>query len=735
MSTITNTGVSTSQLIVDSVIIGGSQVTGVTSSPNTTDAQKLVTGQALYVAVTQLQQEIAATAGTDSDRFTDTLVSRTFDSVDTDPVTGWEILGWTVGITGARLDGDITTPANYLRVPAARLPEEGRYFAMVTIPELTGGELTVRLNGIDLAVFDQPGSFAVSFVSEAPQFDVVDIVARNLLPTKTIRIATAYLVGVPPVLADYVIHQIDAKIAQLEILDQTALDAAFSAHTGAVDPHTQYLLRNEGKTHLKGNRVYSPLRSAIVPAEDWISAPVILRASKLLHSVDGPFDIASGNITSTIPSMNDLYLSVRNGLPVSSRQALFSDASLTTIRYMFIESRLVSGVTLYINKTLSRNINAVSVSVGSFSTIVDMSGYSGFTTVTVPVTPSTQTNSVSISVDSIGAVGGTNGTYAIGFDVQFADTFNNDVVLRYAFAGVAGSPQGPSFVETTLSLPLSIVGVIPGHEYALYLLNSTVLSLGVIPHTYTRSADVVGYPLADRTTDDPIYYGAPSASRTIMDNLWEMYQDRDTPVDISAATVFSHTFVVANRLSSVTVRYDDAAPVSNLTVSLVSDTGVTSTISSLAIIRSSYPGYDQDHVDLSGIVSNTTTIHVSFTPKAGQMIGVQRIDIGFPVKGYDPQSRKWSDAVTRTFLGRLTPLADSRYQFIPVAWGDSISVPVNGLSELELAETYTVPNPFGHSEVRVDPSEDVMDIRVSSRWIYVTAASQKPVWLNIRSDI
>lgn len=740
-SRITPSQITSPKVITDDLQIGNQTIVGITSDPMSQAPDLLPSTMALSIAVTQLRDEMSGLVNPDGPGFTDPIVDPQFTDNTVDPDLGWSIRGWTTDMTGTYITNAVSggyDPDNYLRVPAGKFTVAGTYFIVLTVPEIHG-KIEVFQNSTSLGEVTQTGSHAFGVKINNPTAEEVTIVASDIPSGQRIRLTEGLVVGVPDLLAAYVEFKVVNVIRGLELVLDSDLQQAIAEHVAAADPHVQYYRKTDALIDRKANRSLPSYRAAAF-SSSWLRAPLTFRTARLCHAEKGPYDQASGRISSTVSPTSPISDAVDAAMLESVRMAFFPEEFLTTLVYKLHETRAISAIDLYLDTASTRGITQVTIVAGSTTRTETIVPTGNHHTVTITFSSIAVTDTVIIIVDSLSSTGGVLAQYALGFDIVFGDVPSGIAVLRPSFTGVSGSAGGAVTVSTVASTAISLLGLPYDKPYGISLVNNSQIVVDAVPPQYSLDG-LYAYPLRELIHSESAYYGeteidAPNDDYPF-DSPYEIYlTDRIEERFSSEGLILTHEYPNPVPLREIAIHLSNAEYLDDIVLAVTKSGGTVSSYTRTQFSVSAHQdGSATFRLILPENFGTSTRVELSLVPLTGEAIGIDHIDLGLAVASYDHGTCRWSDGSTRVFLGTIIPLLTGRCAIVPAPADGGVSLTVSGGERTPFGTVVRMPNPFRHTAIDISPNKEVFGMKITPDTISCITAAEGVFTFDLTSRV
>lgn len=705
---------------------------------------------AINAALNALQNQInTVMAGDGGTVFTPTLVSKSFLSVQQNPLFGWNVIGpYTRNedtIVLSTTDG--TTPTNSLSVPTGRMSSPGRYFLHMTAIDISGG-VEVLVNDIVIETITIPGDVSVALNISSPVSDVISLRCVNLTTARSTILTDVYLVGVRDTLTDYVnllVAALAGGSGNLVTTDQLAnvintiqqdVSGLMLAHTQSENPHPQYVKHSDLGNIGSVNEIMSaPLSS--IKIEDLKSPYIIARMNKVSHATSGPYDPSSGYITSSV-ECEHLSDAVNITLPILDRSAVFTD-EYATITYKLIEARTINRVVFTLDKLgTSAMVSYIELKIGEHDSITipittrtDMTGQTAFT---VPVTVPNLTADV-VTATAISTVGDISGGYALGMTIEFNSV--NPVSISEGVSVAAAALGGRDVLTLDSDKVVNVSGMRDNYPYVVSLRTDTnaVELHNLVPGYNDGRGDGLAHPLRTLSLPDPVL-GDLSVTGMDSGNANRLYDcNLDAQITGSDVSIY-HTFVDVFTINSINIkmneRLKDTASIL-LTLILYKNDGTTvlyghNSAGTNPLFVSIDPVTGKLKLTMNMVEANVTAYRIIMNYGT-----INDVDVSFLVPTYNVDTKVWSDNVPRVLLGWLTKYNANDYAFSPSVVGNWTTIPVDGLVGMPMWSEVNILNPLFHRNMYVTSHPGFGRLTITPERITVVPSERdKPLTLVLR---
>lgn len=703
---ITSTGIQTPSLATPDDV-------AFTSDFRSTSLRTAPLSSALAAGLAYLEQTLRADieAATTIKAFIgDPVADPSLTSVADDPIAGWFISGWQSGVDGRIISGVSYSADNSLRIPSGRYHDVGQYYALLDIVKVDA-PVVVILNGNYLATLTTAGKHVVPLTITSPLNDTLVVRASTLQPDQSVIVRTVSVQRIDAALYDFVTMTALQAFqtlsgSSLVTIDQLAgfltnirqeWQQALAAHTARVDPHPQYMLRNDESVAAAAPGLSKATMSTVIPKDDFPSTLQTVIAPFLLHESTGRFDLMGGLASCSVPG--DVGSAVTTSVPLPQRGASFPFTSTKppVVKYRFIHNRTLSRVTVHTSAVVL-SLRVVVIQSSGVQTAYTLNSTSATSNgsgrlVWVFDTNNTPTTS-EISLTPLTAIAGTS-SVLLALDVQFGDA-GSSITIPSGISGVPlGGDRHPLATTAAVEIPqdqfpqdrltlLSVVGGSPGYEVI-----STPIVTAAVP---VYQVDLAAIP-------SHCGYGTVSQSPGPLNTTIASYE-------APAQTTYP--------VSSIILSVDGLHP--SILVTVTGTSGVAVMTQDDADVL--YDGATTNYVFKANgsLFLTVRSVYASVGPFGQDPVALAAFRVYSPTLTYNRNTNTWSDGKSRLPIAWVTRHAAGRFTTTPAFPRDNWAVPLKGLDTIELMETVAVPNPYHSVMLNVECQEQTLLAKTVTPW-------------------
>ncbi len=747
----TSTGFQGPNLYVDTIILRNRVISGISNTYTDRDETKIPSSLALAIAVDEVRQQIEDIT-TVSTLISNSLVSDVWNSETIDPIKGWTYTSEYTVVNGQlTASGSTVTSNNKVSVPPGRFFAAGTYYLNitgVTVP----CTVTVKLDNTILGQFNTAGSHGF-VVRVANQNSTLSFSVDNLNSSDTVVLGSVYLIHVNKTLNDYItdlvallfdeggtgyvtVNQLNNAIINL----QNQIATAINSHESDLDPHSQYLLRNELTSALTPGVISGFELSKKI--SDLAPQPILVKTQYLSHRSEN-LDPFSGVITSTVEPIEPLYNAITAYTPTPDRTTLFSAASGKPIMtYKLPNDRVFSRFYIYVDRPsgVTSYVDTLKVTIGTFVytfnvTPVRVNFPNQAFTMDVAV-PNVTANEITVEVLTL--AGSNSGNFAIGFGAQYSDASLITIPTDISFTGC--ETAGVVNKYTLLSdLSVSTLNTVVGASHPLALKHTgagfAIEALDQVPSVVDQHTPrVYAYPLESVTFPDNRY---GSSTTFGISNINTLYTNTpETSIQASSNNItINHVFPGSFTIKSISFTVNEVlgqittdsytivvnTSTGNLNYTKTGPTYKLTTTQSLDLQKTTFStGILPDGTLVTGFsIVATTTANRKFNS----------IVAAFDNLVYDADSGLWSDGAQRVLLGWVEKPSTNRILFNTAITKDFVDLMIPSST----TSTYHIPNPGFKEDVSIDVLKgEGLVLSITPETISVDNYDTKPMVVRVR---